>query len=699
MARPWSETLETSDRQAVPRRLTAPEQPGGLRDTLHSYREPLQRDPDHPDALHHAGMLALQGGRPVEALELVNRALARLPGFAEAHNTRGSLLRARGRPDDAIGCYRQAIMLAPADPLPWNNLGNALHELGRADEALRAYQEAIARMPAVAEAHLNRGIVLTEQGQHQEALAAFASAVRIRPDFGLAHAAYGKALRGAGRLDEAIENLRRAVSLDGELTAAYCELGFALSDVGRYLDAADALQAALALDPVRPEAHNGMGNVCKSLGYLDQALSAYRQALAERPDYVDAHFNLGVLLADLHRPVEALASFRAALTFRPDHVKALAHMGAAQLYLGRAAEAIAAFRRALALDPGLGLTWYQLGRALQQQGQSSEAARAYERAVAITPGDAETHWRRALALLAAGDYRDAWTEYQWRWRVPEYQFESRSFAVPEWRGESLHGRRILVHADEGPSDTLLFARYLPMVAQRGGRIVLECDAELIGLLEALPAVDLVVARGDRLPTVDCHVGLESLPGVVGTLETTVPMDIPYLNSRSWSGRIPSLPAGRGLKVGLAWSAAAPAGTEPALTLGDLVPLLEQPGIAWFSLETAVARADLALVPEARGVHDLAPLIRGWPDAAGLASQLDLLITVEGTLAHLAGGLGIPVWLLQGGGTDWRWSTERGESLWYPTARVIQRPRGCDWSMVVAEVGRLLAGVAGNPGAR
>ena len=683
------EALETGDLASVLRVAVQLHQAGRPHDALPLYREALHLEPDHPDALHLSAIVAHQAGRDVEALELIDRALVRLPGFADAHNTRGNLLRVLGRPDDALGAYREAIALAPLSPLAWNNLGSALRELGRPEEALRAYREAIAREPELAEAHLNLGIVLGELGQAPEAQTACEAAVRARPDFGLAHAELGRALRRTGRVAEAIESFRRAVSLEPGLTSTYCHLGAALWEAGLHHEAADALRAALAIDPARPEAHNWMGNVCKSLGYLDQALSAYRQALAERPDYAEAHFNLGLLLADLHRPVEALASYRAALTFRPGLVDAHAHMGRALLRLGRSGEAIPVFRRALELEPGSAGSWDQLGRALFEEGQSDDAARALARAIAIRPDFPEAHWRRALVLLSMGEYEEGWQECEWREQVPELRLQVRHFDVPRWAGGPLDGRRILVHAEQGPADTLFFARYLALVAARGGRVVLECEPELTRLLEALPALTQVIARGDDAPSVDCHVPLESLPGLFRTRAATIPNAIPYLPWETWSGKIPVLPPGEGLRVGVVWNSGERAVAESSLALRSLVPLLQKPGTTWYSLQMGEPGGELARVAEAKDVRDLSPLIRDMTDAAALASQLDLVIAVDSPLAHLAGGLGLPVWTLLGTLPDWRWGTGQGACPWYPTARLFRQARRGDWSNVIEEVGRAL----------
>ncbi len=662
---------------------------GRLDEAAHLYDDALDLDPHHPDALHLSGVLAYQNGRYVEALELIDRALSRLPGLGDAHNARGNILRALGRPDDALGAYRQAIVLAPGSPLAWSNLGNALRDLGRPEEALRAYREAIARAPRLAEAYLNQGVVLQELGQHPEALAAFEIAVGYRPELASGHARLGVALHAAGRLDEAVESLRRAVSLQPDFTSAYCDLGAALLDLGLHRDAAEALQAALSLDPECPEAHNCLGQVCKAMGYLDQALSAYRQALAGRPDYAEAHYNHGVLLNELHRPVEAVASFRAALTFRADYADAHASMGAALLRLGRAGEAVGTFRRALDLKPGAAGTWYLLGRAFSQEGRRQEAVGAFDRALAIQPGFAEAHWYRGLALLAAGELAAGFAEYEWRYKVPELRLEERQLPAPRWEGGGLRGRTILIHADPGLTDVLRFARFLPILAARGGRVVLECDAGLARLLEAMPSLAQVVPCGDPLPPFDCHLPLQSLPHVLASNPFTIPNEVPYLPVQTWSGKIPILPPGEGLRVGLVWGDSPDGNPATELTLRMLRPLLELPGITWYSLGRGGEGADGSKAPEVHGMVDLAPLIRSFADLAATAGQLDLVISIDCPVAHLAGGLGLDLWVLLPAQPAWCWASAEEECSWYPTARTFAQPRPDDWISVVEEVRQAL----------
>lgn len=640
--------------------------------------------PDHPDVLHLAGVMAHEGARQVEALEYLDRALARHPRLAAAHASRGDVLRALGRPDEALSAYRASLALWPGSALAWCHLGHALRELSRPDESLRAYREAIARAPDQAEAHLSLGQVHESLGEERAALAAYEAAARVQPESAVVLERLGVALRRAGRVAEGAEACRRAVALDPGSPSACCQLGVALLELGQFAEAADVLQAALTLDPDNPEAHNAMGRVRQELGYLDQALSAYRQALAIHPDYAEAHLNLGILLDMLGSPVGALASFRACLTFAPECAAAHGRMGGVLATLGQANEAVACYRRALELEPGPAETWAAYGDALRLAGQPADAVAAYDESLTRRPGNPRVVWHRGLAQLALGNYREGWRGFEARWEVPELGRVQRRFDAPRWQGASLAGRTILVHAEAGPGETLQFCRYLPALAERGARVILECQPGLRRLLEAMPCVAQAIVAGEPLPPFDCHVPLGSVPGLLGRGVGSMIESLPYLPTRIWSSRVPLLPPGPGLRIGLALSER---GEVPSFPARQLSELLRLPGISWYQL----SRLDLSPggqegVP---AIPDLTSNMEELADAAPLVSQLDLVIAIDGTVAHLAGGIGANLWVVTGPSRPWPWYDEGERSDWYPLARVFSQAQPGEWGGVLDDLRRAL----------
>ncbi len=647
-------------------------------------RDALHRAPADPEVLRLAGQLAHESGHEVEALELIDRASLLQPESGANRHARGDVLLALGRPDEALAAYRAAIGLAPDDAAAWLGAGNALRELERLPEALRACEEAVRLRPVYAEALLQQGMVLGAMRRPAEALVVLESAARARPDLPVIHDRLGCALATGGRWEEAIEAHRRAIALDPRDPAAYCHLGAALGAVGRYHDAADALQAALTLEPDSPDAHNCMGTILRGLGYLDQAASAFRQALAGRPDFADAHFNLGMLLAELDRPVEALSSYRATLAFRPDFAHAHARMGAVLVRLGRSAEAITAYRQAIGLLPDEAETWFGLGGAMREEGRLREAVAAYGRTIELCPDHAAAHYQRGLVLLSLDDFPSGWEGYEWRARVAELRIPQRDFGVPRWAGEPLEGRTVLVHAEPGIEDTLRFARYLPLVVERGGRVVVECQAILRRLLEAMPCIAQAITVGEALPAIDCHIALPSLPALFTPDAGSLPTEMPYLPTRTWSNRVPLLPPGEGLRIGIAWTSRLVGGA--VLPPATLAPLLAAPGATWYSLDGPEATAQLREIAE---VHDLGAISRDLADTAALMGQLDLVVTTDSAIADLAGGLGIPMWVLLSNTPGWQWGAGRDTSRWYPRARLFRQSHPGAWAGVIDEVRRRL----------
>ena len=647
----------------------------------------LNLAPGHPEAMHIDALLALASGCPAEALELIDRVLTQSPRHAAAHLARGESFRALGRPDDALEAYRQSIALDGVPAPPWRLLGHALRELGRHDEALRAYREALARDPADAEAALHRGLALEHLGRSEEAREAFETSVRLQPDSAEAHDHLGLALHAAGRMPEAVEALGRAVALNPDRVLPFCHLGIALTAAGRHQEAIEALHGALALDAGCPEAHCAMGAVRRALGYLDQSLAAYREALSVRPDFSEAHFQLGCLLAELNKPVEATASLRAALAFRPGHAAGWRELGRLLLCLDHGGEAVTTFRRALELAPQDADTWFSLGTALGQERRAAESAAAFGRATAIRPDFAEAHWRRGLALVAAGDYPLGWAEAEWRFKVPGGAPPSPYAAIPAWDGRPFPGGTLLVHATDRLVSVLQYARYLPLAAARGARLVLACPATLRRLVESLPSIAQVIVPEDPAPAADWQAPLESLPHLLGGL-SAAPAELPYLPVATWSGRIPMLPPARGLRVALSLGGRPFDPERSALPAELLTPILALPDITWFTLEHANALQPLLLRTPSVVAHDLTPRIRDFADLAALIGQVDLIITTDSVVAHLAGALGQPVWVLSRQG-DWLWGSATGESEWYPTARGFRPTRPGDWSSAIEELRRAL----------
>jgi hypothetical protein len=342
------------------------------------------------------------------------------------------------------------------------------------------------------------------------------------------------------------------------------------------------------------------------------------------------------------------------------------------------------------VQPDRAETHYNLGVAVGRQDRYADAVACYGRALALKPDYAQAHFNRAHALLLTGELDEGWQEYEWRFAVARYD---RGFDQPLWSGEPLAGRSILLHAEQGFGDTLQFVRYVPAVAERGGRVVLEVPKQLVPLARTVAGTSEVVATGDPLPTFDCHCPLLSLPRAFKTNLATIPDSVPYLSvsaeaSAAWAERI--APAS-GLRVGIVWAGT----TVGAIDLRLLQPLWEVPGISWFSLQVGDQSGDISLLDGVK-IADLSLWLTDFAETAAAVCQLDLVISVDTSVAHLAGALGRPVWITLPCWPDWRWQIERADSPWYPTARLFRQKKAGDWSCVVREVAAALADHPSRP---
>jgi tetratricopeptide (TPR) repeat protein len=633
-----------------------------------------------------------QAGRLAEAEALYRHCLHHDPAHAQAHHLLGVLALQTARPDLAVAELRHAAALAPTEADTHVNLGLALHRLARPAEAEASLRTALRLRPGHLAASQNLGSVLLAQGRPAAAAECFHAVRDARPDAAEAHGNLGLALMAQG---------------DAQAAAA-------------------CFRQAIARAPREAEFHNNLAAALLDCGDAESAAAAARTALAQRPDYAEAHNTRGTALRALDRTAEAIAAFRAAIAARPDFAEAHNNLGAALAEAGDADAAIASATRALALRPDYPAALNNLATALRDAGRLPDSIAAYRRALALQPDYAEAEMNLGMALLAAGDLPAGWAALEARWRTANLRGEQRGFPQPHWRGEPAAGRTLLIHAEQGFGDTLQFCRYAPLAAARGLEVILEVQPPLVRLLRGLPGVTRVVPRGEALPAFDLHCPMLSLPLALGTTLADVPAQVPYLQAEpraaaDWAARLSGVvastaapgsapasanpdapsPAWPGptappkpLRVGLAWAGNPRAGIA-ALTAVDrrrslppalLAPLLAVPGVRFLSLQKDAGAAGLP-------IEDDMPEMTDFADTAALVANLDLVISVDTAVAHLAGALGRPVWLLDRFGPCWRWLTGRSDSPWYPTLRIYRQPAPGDWPSVIAAVRAELARAA------
>lgn len=556
---------------------------------------------------------------------------------------------------------------APADPMPavvsalarLHEDAQRHHRAGRLDRAETLYRQVLRAEPGHARALHHLGLLRSQQGALEDAVRLMAMAIAARPDFAEAYGSLALVFGAMGRHDSALAACRRAAVLAPADAAVRAALATAQRNAGDLAGAAESLRAAIALDPANPDWHGNLGVALATLRRFEEAVAPLRQALAARPGMADWHRALGTVLSGLGRFEEAVAALRQAIAIRPDFAEA----------------------------------HYNLAQAFQRLERFEEAGLSFRRAIAIRPDYADAHGGLAALLLLTGELREGFAEFRWRWRAAGFP-RMPDIACRPWEGEDLGGRTILVHCEQGFGDTLQFIRYAVPLRARAARVLVRSDPALAALLRSIPGIEVVTA----LPagSVDFHVPLMCLPRLFGTTLDTIPADVPYLSAdparhAAWAARVAPYRGRR--NVGLVWAGRGTAHSPDheamdrrrSLALRALAPLAGINGVRFFSLQTGAPSAQADDPPPGLDLIDLTAGLRDFADTAALAGQLDLVISVDTSVIHLAGALGRPAWLLNRFDTCWRWLRDREDSPWYPTLRQFRQPAPGDWSSVAGAV--------------
>jgi len=576
-----------------------------------------------------------------------------------------------------------------------------LHRSGDLVGAERLYRETLHLRADEGNALHLLGVVRAQKGDYQDAITLIRRASEVRPPNAALLNDLGMALAGAGRLSDATDAYSQAIAMDRGFLPAHNNLGNARLALGDASAAAEAYRQALALRPDYPDALGNLAGALNAQGLCEAALHHARTALALDPRFVEARNSAGVALMRLGRIEEGIDEFRAVIAQRADYVEALSNLGNALCALDYDEEAIAAHSRALEIRPGHMAALIGRASAYASLHRTAEAIAGLHAALAIDSGSPEAHFELSLVLLRSGDLTTGWDEYEWRWRKSDFTSFSRNFAQPQWDGsQALAGSTILLHAEQGLGDTIQFCRYASFVKARGARVVLELQRPLASLMCSLEGVDAVIARGDPLPDFELHCPLLSLPRTAGTTLETVPAMVPYLAPPSeiataWARRLPDDATWR---VGLAWAGSPTHKRDRvrSLSLSQLDGLFDVPGIRFYSLHHELGDEEAKQVAATPNLTQFGDELAGFDATAALVAQLDLVISVDTSLAHLAGALGRPLWVLLSYTPDWRWLLGRDDSPWYPGARLFRQRLPRAWDEVLTRVASELRSLTAAP---
>jgi tetratricopeptide (TPR) repeat protein len=574
--------------------------------------------------------------------------------YFDALNLLGAITAQSQRADEAVRIFARAVSVQPNNPATYKDLGLALKELKRHDEAITCYDRAIAIHADNADAYHNRGLALQELKRLDEALASYDSVIAIEPNHTVAHYCRGLVLKALQRPADALASYDRAISTRPDFFEAYLNRGIILKETGRLDEALASYDRAIIINPENADAYSNRGNALQELMRFDDAVASYDQALEFHPAHPDAHGNRGNALMALKRPTEALTSYDRAIEIRPAN---------AEIHCNR------------------GVTLKELERL-------DEALASFDQAIAIHPDYADAYFNKSLALLLSGEFKKGWAHYEWRWRRQDNATLSRNFTEPQWQGTgALKGKTVLLHSEQGLGDSIQFSRFASLVNQLGAKVILEVERPLLGLLRQLDGVEEVFEKGEKLPVFDYHCPLMSLPLAFGTELHTIPtarsyLSCPKLKIDAWAVKLGKQ---RKPRVGVVWSGGLATKMQSRnIPLALFVKILID-DFEWISLHKEVRDTDRAALAENPSLRHFGDEQADLLDAAALCMLVDWVVTVDTSIAHLAGALGRPVFILLPYLADWRWLLDREDSPWYPTSRLYRQATPGDWDSVLLRV--------------
>jgi tetratricopeptide (TPR) repeat protein len=558
---------------------------------------------------------------------------------------------------------------------------------GKLDLAIATCQQILQLKPDYAPAFKIAADALAGQGKIDNAIQAYAKAIEFDPNLADAYANIAVLLHSQDKFEAAIPYYRRAIQLKPDRAETYYNLGIGMSRTGQLDQALACYQQVIRLQPNHEISYYICGTILHQQHKLPEAISYYRQAIKIKPNYAEPYCNLGVLLARQGNLTEAIACYQNAIAINPKIAEVYANLGAAYMAQGKVAAAIASYQAAIAINPNDEIAYSNLGNAYLEQAMLPEAIASCRQALLVKPDHADAHLNLGLALLLSGDLRSGFTEYEWRQSCAEVQRPH----IPSsqlWDGINLEGKEILVYSEQGLGDTIQFIRYLSLVEARGGKVSFVCHPSLQRLFSNVGGIHQLLPEVTDL---DIYAPLLSLPYILGTTLETIPSQAPYL----------SVPDGiqppiileimqkqYDLKVGLVWTSnnPNPNSLKRSCPLSHFLKLVDIPKISFYGLQKDLIATDQDLLAQNQEkITDLSDRLEDFAATATIIEQLDLVISIDTAVAHLAGAMAKPIWVLLPFAPDWRWMLQRSDSPWYPTMRLFRQDSPNDWEGVVNKV--------------
>ena len=570
--------------------------------------------------------------------------------------------------------------------------GLAFHRDGHYQEAKKSYEEILAIIPDHPDALHLLGLIAYHCAQYGDAIQLISRAIANHPSRCSYYNSLGLVWFALQEPLKAIENYKKALQLDPSYADACYNLANTLKGQGNFDAAAEYYHETLGLKADFPEAHLSLGKTLADSGKWAAAADHYRQAIKIRPDYGEAYNNLGNVLKHQGCVDEAIGAYRHAIHLNAEYVGARNNLASALRLKGKYNEAVEILKQAIRFAPASAETFCNLGNCFKDQLQLTAAAEYYQKAIGLNPHLVEAHFNCAVVHLLSGKFKAGWKEYEWRLQRPAWNaFRDYQRALPRWNGQQISGKRIIVVSEQGFGDTLQFVRYLPALKSCGGKVTLAAQKQLMGLLRNIPGIDYLIPSGveDNFSRrYDYYVPLLSLPGIFNTTLETIPGNVPYLYSDPIKNRLwHSQMKGPGINVGLVWAGRTSHTNDHNRSIDPILfrALGRIEGIRLFGLQKGRAAEQPTGFTTNSQFINLGDKFEDFSDTAGAIDNLDLIISVDTAVAHLAGAMGKPVWLLLPFVPDWRWLLDRTDSPWYPTTRIFRQTQSGDWQTVLEKV--------------
>jgi tetratricopeptide (TPR) repeat protein len=623
---------------------------------------PRSRSTPSAEAMLSEAVKLHQSGAMAPARALYRQVLEAAPGHSDALHLLGVLSAQVSDFKQSVDLIGKAIKIRP-DPRYYSNRGIAYKALNNLSRAVASYDRAIELDSGFVEAYSNRGNALQRAYEMQSGDSHSKRAGSIRTKLALAYSNRGGVLSGQSLLNEALASYDKAIALRPDFSSAWSNRGAVLLDLGRVVDAIDSCDTAIAHDKSNAEAWSNRGLALQSLRLFEQALKSFDEAVGLSPRYVEAWSNRGIALHHLNRMNEALACFDNAIALDADHAEAFCNKGI----------------------------------SLAAMNQPQQAIECYDQAIRLNPKSASAHFNKALALLVMGDFEKGWKLYEWRWRLKNAH--PPEFDQPMWLGaESLRDCTVLLHGEQGLGDVIQMSRFAKLVAASGARVTMQVPATLTGLIARVDGVTEALASPSVPENFDFHVPIMSLPFVFKTRLNTVPAEQAYIKAdpkrvTQWAKRLGEkrLP-----RVGVVWSGdpAHPNDHNRSIPFKEFIRFMPA-DFSYVCLQRELRKTDPRALVDTQGVQFFGDSIETFSDTAALCDLMDLVITVDTSVGHLAGAMGRPTWLLLPYAPDFRWLLDRSDTPWYPTVKLFRQQSAGGWSEVLGAIKSSLACMSFN----